>query len=267
MKQKVALVLSSGGARGIAHIGAIRELLSQGYEITSISGSSMGALIGGVYAAGKLDEYEEWLCSLDKIDVFKLIDFTLSKSGIIKAQKVLDEMKMFIPDRNIEDLPVKYNAITTDLTEHSEVVLSKGSLYNAIRASISIPAVFTPLQTDNSIFIDGGVLNPIPTNRVIREDGDILIAVNVNAYTPKNEGPKPIRNWSYYDVVGGTVGLMLSQITKLTLKINPPDVLVEISRDAYEIYDFYKAHELIELGKNNTRKELVKYTRQVNSLL
>ena len=127
MKQKVALVLSSGGARGTAHIGVIREIIKQGYEISSISGASMGALVGGIYASGKLDEYESWLCSLSKINMFNLVDFTLSKKGIVKADKVLRKIQTFIPDQNIEDLPIKFAAVTADLRNNSEVVLTKGS--------------------------------------------------------------------------------------------------------------------------------------------
>ena len=138
MKQKIALVLGSGGARGSAHIGVIRELISQGYEITSISGSSMGALVGGVYASGKLDEYEKWLCALDKMDVFNLVDFTLSTSGIIKADKVLKAIKKFIPDYNIEDMYIPYCALATVIKHKKEIVFSEGSIWEAVWYSISI---------------------------------------------------------------------------------------------------------------------------------
>ena len=122
MKQKAALVLGSGGARGTAHIGVIRELEKQGYEISSISGTSMGALVGGIYASGNLDVYESWLCSLSKIDMFNLVDFTLSKKGIIKADKVLKEIQKFIPDQNIQDLPIRFAAVATDMSNKKEVV-------------------------------------------------------------------------------------------------------------------------------------------------
>ena len=184
MKQKVALVLGSGGARGTAHIGVIRELIRQGFEISSISGSSMGALVGGVYAAGKLDEYEEWLCALDRMDVFNLVDFTLSMNGIIKADKVLKEIKKFIPDQKIEDLPISFTVIATDIRNKKEKVFSKGDLWEAIRASISIPLVITPIKIDDLYFVDGGVLNPVPVNHVKRVPGDLLVAVNVNAQIP-----------------------------------------------------------------------------------
>jgi len=282
MKPTVALVLGSGGARGIAHIGVIRELINQGYEISSISGSSMGALVGGIYAAGKLDEYEAWLCSQSKRDIFNLVDFTLSTQGIIKADRVLKEMQKFIPDQKIEDLPIKYAAVTTDLKNKKEVVITQGSLYDAIRASISIPVVFTPIQKVDALFVDGGVLNPVPVNRVYRHENDILIAVNLNANIPYKKptivdtdrgllekltrskligfqrnlaklfpGDKK-ENMGYFNLIGVTTSLMLLQIAKLTLELYPPDLLIEISRQSCGVFDFYKAAELIELGRKET---------------
>jgi len=288
MKQKVALVLGSGGARGTAHIGVIRELEKQGYEITSISGTSMGALVGGVYAAGKLDEYEDWLTLLGKMDVFNLVDFTLSTSGIIKADKVLKELQKFIPDQKIEDLPIKYAAVATDIKQGKEVVITEGSLYDAIRASISIPMVITPLQKNDTLFVDGGVLNPLPLNRVYRQENDILIAVDVNAHIPyeklavKNpeigyferltrgklgEFQKKLselipknkkESHGYFSLINDTSSLMLAQITKLSLELNPPDVLIQISRNSCGTFDFYKAGELIEIGKKTATESFKK---------
>jgi len=292
MKQKVALVLGSGGARGTAHIGVIRELIKQGYEISSISGASMGALVGGVYASGKLDEYESWLCSLSRINMFNLVDFTLSKKGIIKADKVLRKIQTFIPDQNIEDLPIKFSAVTTDLRKTKEVVLTEGSLFEAIRASISIPLVITPLLKNDTLFVDGGVLNPVPVNRVFRQEDDILIAVNVNAQIPYQTTAAYNSEWRYFEkltsgkltsfqkklsklvslnrkdsmgyfnLIGETTYLMLSQISKLTLEMNPPDLVIEVSRHACGAFDFYKATELIELGKKVASEGLRKLSKQ-----
>lgn len=284
MKKTVALVLGSGGARGIAHIGVIRELLNQEYQISSISGTSMGALVGGVYASGKLDEYESWLCSLSKMDVFNLVDFTMSKQGIIKADRVLTEIMKFIPDRQIEELPIKFAAVTTDLKNREEVVITEGSLFEAIRASISIPMVITPMQKNDTLFVDGAVMNPVPVNRIFRKPDDIMIAVNVNAYIPYQkpmvEAPElssieqlnsdklsTFRNRlyrlfpankkesiGYFNLIGESASIMLSQITKLTIELNPPDILIEVSRNACGTFDFYKATELIDAGKEATKK-------------
>ena len=288
MKQTIALVLGSGGARGIAHIGVIRELQKQGYEISSISGASMGALIGGVYASGKLDEFESWLCSLSKRDIFNLVDFTLSKQGIIKADRFLKEIQKFIPDQKIEDLPIKYTAVATDLKNKKEVVITEGSLFEAIRSSISIPLIITPVQKIDTFFVDGGVLNPVPVNRVFRQENDILVAVNVNSLISYQKStnnntdsghfeqftrdvligfPKKIvrllpgykkENIWYYDLIVETIGLMLSQISRLTLEMNPPDFLIEISKQSCGVFDFHKAAELIELGKISTMENFKK---------
>ena len=289
MKKKTALVLGSGGARGIAHIGVIRELEENGYEITSIAGASMGALIGGVYAAGMLDEFESWLISLSKMDIFNLVDFTISSKGIIKVDKVLDEIQKFIPDRKIEELPVKYVAVATDLANGSEEILRSGSLYEAIKASVSIPMLVTPVQKNDTLFVDGGVLNPVPVNRIERTGGDVLIAVNVNAFIPFE--PKLVQkdhhDWSwferlnklklssfqkqfsgsgngskkndfgYFNMLTITSSIMLKRIMELTFNITPPDMLIEVSRDVCGIFDFYKAKELIELGREMARKAIV----------
>jgi len=285
-KQKVALALSCGGARGTAHIGVIRELEKQGYEISSISGTSMGALVGGIYASGNLDEYETWLCSLSIKDMLNLVDFTISTQGIIKADKVLKEIQKFIPDQKIEDLPIKFVAITTDLRNGQEVLITKGSLFEAIRASISIPLVFTPASRNDTICVDGGVLNPIPTNRVFRQKDDILIAVDVNAnipnqypiaYNPDWGYPEQLTNrkpgifkkhkskistenrmgkMGYLNLTSETLSLMISQISKLTLDIYPPDIIIEVSRHTCSMFDFYKSTELIDIGRKITVESL-----------
>jgi NTE family protein len=177
----VALVLSSGGARGIAHIGVIEALLDKGFHIQSIAGCSMGAVVGGVYAAGKLPEFKEWICDLDKVDLFKLFDFTLSSQGFIKGEKVFKELEKFVSDCNIEDLPIPFCAVAVDINKEKEVVFKKGSLFEAMRASAAIPSIITPAIIGNVELVDGGVLNPMPLGLVYRKDGDMLVAVDVNA--------------------------------------------------------------------------------------
>ena len=289
MNKNVALVLGSGAARGIAHIGAIEELERQGYKITSIAGTSMGALVGGVYATGKLTEYKEWLSSLDKLDVFKMVDFTFSTCGLVKGDKIFNEMRKLVPDTNIEDLRIPFTAIATDIINKKEVIFTKGDLFEAIKASISIPSVFTPFQSNNSLLIDGGVLNPLPVNRVKRSDNDILVVVNVNALIPgykknttepteKNNGlmssdllkglqnklseiiPKNKKEkLGYFDLITETISLMLYQISALTLQNNQPDVLINISRQACGNYDFYRAEKLIEVGRKAAIKGLKEF--------
>ena len=160
MKKDVALALSSGGARGLAHIGAIEELEAQGYHISSVSGCSMGALVGGVYAAGKLKEFREWMKTIDRKKMLELTDFSFSLSHIVKGTRIIEAIMEFVPDVAIEDLPIPYCCVATDWKAGREVVFSSGSLFEAIRASISLPTFYEPVQKDGMILIDGGVVNP-----------------------------------------------------------------------------------------------------------
>jgi NTE family protein len=174
-------VLGSGGARGYAHIGAIEELLAQGYDIRSVAGSSMGALVGGVYAAGKLGEYRDWVKALQRFDVLRLLDWTFTGGGLIKGDRIVDKLKDLIGEINIEDLPLTYTAVAVDLMAQREVWFSRGSLFDAIRASIAIPTVFRPHHYQGRTLVDGGLLNPVPITPTLRDLTDCTIAVDVNA--------------------------------------------------------------------------------------
>ncbi len=176
----ISLVLGSGGARGYAHIGVIEELIEQGFDIQSISGSSMGALVGGVYAAGKLDAYRDWVLPLEKFDVFKLLDITISGGGFIKGDRIINAMREHVGDLLIEDLPISYTAVAVDLDAHREVWFSEGSLFDAIRASIAIPTVFRPHRYQGRLLVDGGLLNPLPVSPTLRDTTAATIAIDVN---------------------------------------------------------------------------------------
>lgn len=185
MEKRVALVLSGGGPRGFAYIGAIEELESRGYKITSIAGTSIGSLIGGVYAAGKLNDVKQWLYSLDVWNMFSLIDFSLSMNHLVKGDRIISALKDIVPQINIEDLNIPYKAVATDLYTGEEVVFSSGDLFSAIRASISIPTLFKPVEYNDSLLIDGAMSNCLPINRVERTPGDILVAFDVNDIQPE----------------------------------------------------------------------------------
>lgn len=251
-KQKVALVLSMGGARGMAHLGVIEELLHHDFEITSIAGSSMGAMVGAMYASGKLEECKEWLCSWDKKKMWNLVDFTLSHDGLVKGDRFIKELKQIIPDMNIEDLPIPYVAMATDIVREKEVRFSSGSLHDAIRASISIPMLFRPLRKDNMVLIDGGILNPLPLGHVTRTEGDILIAVDVNA--PTDGGRK--MKMSPYNVLTESSRMMMQQITRYQIGHCRPDILIQMSGNAYDMLEFHHAASIIETGTVITRKAL-----------
>lgn len=179
-KKEVALVLSSGGPRGFAYIGAIEELLERGYTITSVAGTSIGSLIGGIYAAGKLPEFKKWLFSLDKWNLFSLMDLSFGKNHFVRGDRIIEAINQIVPDVNIEDLQIPYKAIATDLYTGEEIIFDKGKLLPAIRASISIPSLFRPVKHDMTSFIDGAMTNCLPLNRIDRKEGDILVAFDVN---------------------------------------------------------------------------------------
>ena len=295
MKQKVALVLSGGGARGIAHIGVIEELVKNGFEISSISGTSMGAVVGGVYALGKMEEYKNWLYTLDKIKLFRLVDFSFTTQGLVKGDKLFNTIRTFIPDANIEDLSIPYAAVAADILNKTEVVFTKGSIIDAIRASMAIPTIFTPVKTENGLLIDGGIINNFPINHVKRTPGDILIAVDVNADVPVDKPtiakvePEAIfsiyhkklihfynhlhimhpsnreeklngeEKLGYFNLINKAFSLMTYHITQMTLERYSPDILINVSRHCCGAFDFYKAKEMVEAGRHAAIKSLGAY--------
>ncbi|BDX38637.1 serine protease [Tenuifilaceae bacterium CYCD] len=295
--KNVALVLSSGGARGLAHIGVIEELQARGYNITSVAGSSMGALVGGLFAAGKMNEFRDWIITLNKKDVISLIDFTLTTKGFVKGEKVFERMRKLnlIPEINIEDLAIPYTAVAVDILNNNEYVFRSGSLLKAIRSSISIPSVFTPVNVESGLLVDGGVLDPLPLKHVSRTANDLLIAVDLNAFIPYDKPKLPskkvveenhnektsvlIQKWDelfghnhnskqkkpteiksnkigYIDLLARSVLLMQSKLTAYSAELIPPDVLIPISKDSSTVFEFYKAEELIAYGKEMCAKLL-----------
>lgn len=282
-KKDVALVLSSGGARGLAHIGAIEELLEHGYRITSIAGSSMGALVGGVYAAGKLEAFRDWVKGIDKKRMLELIDFSLSINHLAKGDRIIEAIMEFVPDVAIEDLPIPYCAVATDLTSGREVLFNKGSLFKAIRASITLPTFYKPVERDGMVLIDGGVINPIPLNRVKRQEGDILVGVDVNVHDFKSQweemhkSPEPKKddtslktkildmitpddiNLNYYTVLSRASRMMIHQNSILMAELMKPDILVDIQMDKYGVFDFYKSEKIVALGQKKMSQAINRY--------
>lgn len=258
-KKRAALVLGGGGARGVAHIGAIEELESQGFEISAVAGTSMGALVGGVYASGHLDPFREWMCALDKYKVFGLVDFALSTEGLVKGDRVMEAMKALVPDVEIERMPVPFAAVAADLLTGDEVVLDSGGLYDAIRASISIPSVFKPIHREGRVLIDGGTVNPLPVNRVRREEGDVLVAVDVSAPFGADPAQRVNASLNYYKVLIASSQIMQQHIAQLMCRLYTPDVLVELPADSYGMFEFYRSEELVEAGRAATRAALERY--------
>ena len=278
-KKTVSLVLGSGGARGLAHIGVIRWLVENNYEIKSISGSSMGALIGGIYATGQLDVYTNWVTKLEKLDVIRLLDFSFGEGGLIKGERIIKVLRELIGQHLIEDLPLSFTAVASDLENQKEVWLNKGPLFDAIRASIAIPTVFTPVEYAGKTLVDGGLLNPIPIAPTLKDKTDITIAVNLSAppvivprkppplveLSPNNNNyrerirqfvndiqnrvlPDDEDELGVFDVISKSLEAMENTIARFKLAAYAPDIIVNIPSNACTFYEFYRAKELIDLG-------------------
>ena len=276
----VSLVLGSGGARGLAHIGVIDCLVNNGYEIRSLAGSSMGALIGGVFAAGKLDDYTRWVTSLQRLDVIRLLDLSFGSTGLFKGERVIGALKELIGDRNIEVLPVPYTAVATDIQNGKEVWLSRGPLFDAIRASIAIPMIFTPHTLHDRQLVDGGLVNPVPIGPTLHVHTDLTVAVNASA-EPAGDLQSPdweavrddeeegslrqriaafIADLTHHrhireedmglmDIMFRSMDIMQNMIARFQLATYTPDVVIEIPRDICSAYEMYRARELIDFGR------------------
>ena len=176
---RIALVLGSGGARGYAHIGIIDELKARGHQIVAISGTSMGALVGGLEASGCLEEFREWATSLTQLDVWRRMDITFTGAGLVKAEKVIGEIGSMMGGVRIEDLPIPYTAVAADITSQREVWFQRGPLTSAIRASIAIPSVITPVMMGGHILVDGGLCNPVPVEPTLSVPSDVTVSVSL----------------------------------------------------------------------------------------
>lgn len=296
-KKTVSLVLSSGGARGMAHIGVIEALEESGYEIVSIAGCSAGALIGGMYASGNLPKFKDWICNLDRIDVFSLMDFTLSSKGFIKGDKVFAALKKIIEDRLIEELNIPFVCTAVEIPTGKEHVFRKGSMYAAIRASASIPTAFTPAKIHGKEYIDGSILNPIPLNLIPKERiAAVVFAVDLNgpksafvdtrrekekkdidaalmklpdwlteyrkkfsAYFSKNEKEEKLKGMSSLDLLNYSFDLLQDKLSELVLERHQVDIIVEISRTQAGTLEFHRAAELIEIGRQKAFAAIEKY--------
>jgi NTE family protein len=281
-KKTVSLVLGSGGARGLAHIGVIHWLQENDYDIRSISGCSMGALIGGIHACDKLAVFEEWVRAITKLDIVRLLDVSWGSQGLVEGERIMTTLKDLIGDRRIEELPIEYTAVAADIKREKEVWLKRGSLFDAIRASISLPLFFTPFELNGAKLLDGGILNPVPIAPTFEDDTDLTIAVNLGA-PPEGKprsGQKPARkkaddsatqgvhekiieylddlkkrvasgksgDWKMLSIADQTFDAMQGAIARQKLAAYPPDHTIMIARDACGTLEFDRAEEMIDLG-------------------
>jgi NTE family protein len=294
---RVALALGSGGARGYAHIGVIDELHARGYDIVGVAGSSMGALVGGLEAAGKLDEFADWAKSLTQRAVLRLLDPAITAAGVLRAEKILDAVRDILGEVTIEELTIPYTAVSTDLLSGKSVWLQRGPVDAAIRASIAIPGVITPHVLDGRLLADGGILDPLPMAPIAAVNADLTIAVSLSGseaggrYEPTDTEPWASTEWltrmwrsttalfesnrsvalpdetasddelvdaskedvvprlGSFEVMNRTIDIAQAALARHTLAAYPPDVLIEVPRTACRSLEFYRAAEVIDIGR------------------
>ena len=264
----------------MAHIGVIQWLQENGYRIQSVAGASIGAVVGGIFAAGKLQAYTEWVTALSKADVLLLLDFSFSRAGLFKGERIMELLRQLIGECNIEDLPISFTAVATDVIAGKEVWLNRGSLFDAIRASFAIPTLFTPHEHRGRRLLDGGLVNPVPIAPTLQDLTDITIAVNLNgrgepippeagregeADEQQSHYKKLIRKfieelshhkqdrndkWGFFEIVQHSLDTMQSTISRLKLAVYSPDVIIEIPKSACGPFEFYRAAEMIALGRH-----------------
>ncbi|KFL37540.1 patatin-like phospholipase family protein [Arenimonas donghaensis] len=306
--KRVALVLGAGGARGIAHVGVIEAIEARGYQIAGIAGASMGSLVGGIYAAGRLREYSDWARGLQRSDVLRLLDFVYGFPGLIRGERVIGALRELVGEHLIEELPLPYVAVATDLASQREVWLTRGKLFDAIRASIAIPMIFTPAHVDGRELVDGGLLSPVPIAATRAMHVDRVIAVDVNGpvrwmnpaleprheeihashgddeaprdddvaggglrermasiwegiastVTPAREGKHAgsAKSRGVMDLMSRSLDTMQAHMARVQLAQDPPDLLIQMSREVATFYEFWRAGELVEEGRAAAEKAL-----------
>ena len=246
----------------------------------------MGALIGGMYAAGHLEDFRQWMTTIDRKRILQLTDFSPALDHLVKGHRIIEVIKEIVPDVNIEDLRIPYAAVATNLQTGHEVIFNRGSLYNAIRASISLPAFFEPVTMGDKILADGGITNPLPLNRICRTKGDLLVAVNVCGHDYEGQTKMqqhieqrelensrmrqlfrkiwPNRHespYNYYTLINRTASIMIHQTAQLSIRLTPPDILVDIAMKRYGGFDYDKSERLVAIGRQRMRRALNDYER------
>ena len=291
---KASLVLGSGGARGFAHIGVIRAINESGrYEIAALTGTSIGALIGGLYAADKLDAFAEWVCGLSRADVWRLLDFSFTSRGLVEGDRLMEKLKEMVGERQIQNLSLPFTAVASDIERRQEVWLDRGSLFAAIRASIAIPGFFTPVEHDGRLLVDGGLMSPLPLAPTLQHGSEQTIAVSLNGASssageePAAEGAGESDRHEGVAGIGGTVKALLARaqaaitggadgaaadnlfdtvaksieamqdrIARYQMAAYRPDLLIEIPVDSCGVLDFHRGKDMIALGERAARAAL-----------
>ncbi len=296
-KLRIGLALGSGAARGWAHIGVIRELERNDIVPDIVCGTSIGSLVGAAMASGELQRLEKWVRSLKWQNVFGYFDLTMS-GGLIKGEKLFAFFRDNFRDRDIKDLDTPFGAIATELASGREIWLREGSLFEAVRASISLPGLFTPVERDDQLLVDGGLVNPIPVSMCRALGADVVIAVDLNAdllsaarrgragvlamsdataadsaslldrIQEKLAGALSLQRTdhdtpSMCDVVTASINIMQVRLTRSRLAGEPADALITPRLAHFALLDFHRANEAIEAGEEAAQKVM----SQITSLL
>jgi NTE family protein len=279
--EKVALVLGAGGARGLAQIGVIEALEARGLEIVAVSGSSSGALVGGIHAAGKLAEFRAHLLRMERGHFLRLLDPAIGQPGLLHGERLVAAMREVVGDPPIESLPVLFTAVAVDLQRQRVVWLRSGPLWDALRASFAIPGLFTPHVVHGRELVDGGLLAPLPIAATRLSDAHRLIAVDMHGWPRRPPGePAEAGRFEHGSMTarlgdwverklggnGGGMGLvelmsrsldtMQAQIARVEMALDPPELVIRIPRDACQFYEFWRAGELVEIGRIEAEKAL-----------
>jgi NTE family protein len=273
----VSLVLGSGGARGLAHIGVIRWLEENHYAIAAISGCSMGALVGGLHGTGKLQDYTDWLLARSTRDLLGLLDFSFQRTGgLIAGERLSEVLRELIGETRIEDLSIRFTAVAANIENGREVWLTRGPLLEAVRASFAIPMIFPPVAHRSGLLVDGGILNPVPIAPTLGDATDLTIAVHVSGelrraapapqvpaqaepdadsglrrltgYLRRRGSAAVAVSWHMLGVANQAFDAMQSTIARQKMAAYPPDILVELPRDLCAMHEFHRAAEIIERG-------------------
>ncbi|HJR73987.1 MAG TPA: patatin-like phospholipase family protein [Luteimonas sp.] len=282
--EPVALALGAGGARGFAQIGVIEALQARGLDIVTVAGSSSGALVGGIFAAGKLAPFSDKLKEMSRGDFVRMLDPSLDGNGLFRGERLIETMREVVGDPNIESLPITFVAVAVDLMRQREVWLRQGPLWQAIRASFAIPGLFTPAEVHGRELVDGGLLAPLPITATRLSDAHRLIAVDMHGWPEAPPGepalpeapparPHRFGAWvekhlrrraeeqreegiGFSEIMARSLDTMQAQIARVQMALDPPELVIRIPRDACLFYEFWRAGEMIELGRKEADKAL-----------
>ena len=258
---RIALVLGAGGARGLAQIGVIEVLEERGLHIDAVAGSSSGALVGGIFAAGRLREFDAALRAMSRRDFLRLLDPGWRRSGLLQGRRLVEAMREVVGDPLIEALPVEFTAVAVDLDRQREVWIREGRLWDALRASFAIPGLFTPHRVGERALVDGGLLAPLPIAATRLSDAHRLVAVDMHGWPRRgvSAAPAPAGDalrMGLPEIMSRSLDTMQAQIARVQLALDPPDLLIRIPRDACQFYEFWRAAELIDLGRDVAARAL-----------